>query len=115
MLFLVSKAWLASPWSTKELHLAHRLNKRLFGVMIEKIPIGELPAEATSRWQVVRLASGPEHQVVGVTMQVTGEDVHVRIFARRTAAHDQSAAGRAHASLFQMAAQDRPHSGASAH
>ena len=30
VLFLVSKAWLASVWCRKELNLAHRLNKRLF-------------------------------------------------------------------------------------
>ncbi len=29
VIFLVSRAWLASAWCLKELHLAHRLNKRL--------------------------------------------------------------------------------------
>ena len=34
VLFLVSKAWLASRWCMNELNLARRLNKRLFGVLI---------------------------------------------------------------------------------
>jgi hypothetical protein len=34
VLFLVSKAWLASVWCRKELNLAHHLNKRLFGVLM---------------------------------------------------------------------------------
>jgi TIR domain len=47
VLFLVSEAWLASDWCVKEFHLAQRLNKRLFGVLIEDIPIDRLPAELT--------------------------------------------------------------------
>ena len=42
VLFLVSKAWLASVWCRKELNLAHHLNKRLFGVLIEDLPVGDL-------------------------------------------------------------------------
>ena len=45
VLFLVSKAWLGSGWCRKEFNLAHRLNKRLFGVLIEDLPVGELPEE----------------------------------------------------------------------
>ena len=33
VLFLVSKNWLASRWCLKEFNLAHRLGKRLFGVL----------------------------------------------------------------------------------
>ena len=47
VLFLISKAWLGSGWCRKELNLAHRLNKRLFGVLIEDIAVGELPADLT--------------------------------------------------------------------
>jgi hypothetical protein len=43
VLFLVSKAWLASGWCLKEFNLAHKLNKRLFGVLIEDIS-GRRPA-----------------------------------------------------------------------
>jgi hypothetical protein len=47
VLFLVSKAWLASVWCRKE---------RLFGVLIEDLPVGELPEDLTGTWQIVRLA-----------------------------------------------------------
>jgi hypothetical protein len=39
VLFLVSHAWLGSRWCLKELNLAHRLNNRVFGVLIEDIPL----------------------------------------------------------------------------
>jgi hypothetical protein len=61
VLFLVSEAWLASGWCLKEFHLAHRLNKRLFGVLIEDLPIARLPAELTGTWQLVPLVSGRSH------------------------------------------------------
>jgi TIR domain len=44
VLFLVSRAWLDSRWCLKEFNLAQRLNKRLFGVLIEAIPVADLPA-----------------------------------------------------------------------
>jgi hypothetical protein len=43
VLFLVSRAWLASGWCLREFNLAHRLNKRLFGLLIEDIPMSDLP------------------------------------------------------------------------
>jgi hypothetical protein len=39
VLFLVSSAWIASEWCRRELNLAHRLNKRMFGLLIEELPI----------------------------------------------------------------------------
>lgn len=36
VLFLISRAWLSSRWCMNELTLARRLNKRLFGVLIEE-------------------------------------------------------------------------------
>src|ERR1700731_672119 len=53
VLFLVSRAWLDSRWCLKEFNLARRLNKRLFGVLIEAIPGADLPADLTGTWQVV--------------------------------------------------------------
>ena len=35
VLLLISKAWLGSAWCKNELNLARRLNKRLFGILIE--------------------------------------------------------------------------------
>src|SRR5262245_41853265 len=52
VLFLISKAWLGSAWCKNELNLARRLNKRLFGILIEeglavavrsRPPVGPLP------------------------------------------------------------------------
>src|SRR3982074_84300 len=42
VLFLVAKAWIASGWCRKELSLAHRLNKRLFGVLIEDLSVEDI-------------------------------------------------------------------------
>ena len=40
VLFLVSRAWLASRWCLREFNLARRLNKRLFAAAIEAMPLG---------------------------------------------------------------------------
>ena len=53
VLFLVSRAWLASDWCQREFNLAYRLNKQLFGVIIEEIPTSQLPVNLTSTWQAV--------------------------------------------------------------
>ncbi|SDR51307.1 WD40 repeat [Paraburkholderia fungorum] len=76
VLFLVSRAWLDSDWCMKEFNLASRLNKRLFGVLIEDIPIRELPATLTGTWQVVPLASGHDHIMLSDILPGTHEEVH---------------------------------------
>src|SRR5262245_62577911 len=43
VLFLISRHWLESRWCLKEFNLARKLNKRLFGALIESIPLSELP------------------------------------------------------------------------
>jgi TIR domain len=74
VLFLISKAWLGSGWCKNELNLARRLNKRLFGILIEEgLAIGDLPAEVTSKWQVINLAAGGDHEQFPVTLPITGE------------------------------------------
>src|SRR5215472_14285052 len=61
VLFLISKAWLGSAWCKNELNLARRLNKRLFGILIEEgLAVGDLPADVTSKWQVMNLAARPQ-------------------------------------------------------
>ena len=77
VLFLISRDWLKSRWCLKEFNLARRLNKRLFGVLIEAIPIADLPADLTGAWQVVDLASGQDHRMFRVTLPRTQEEVHV--------------------------------------
>jgi len=81
VLFLVSKAWLSSGWCRKEFHLAHHLNKRLFALLIEDFPVGELPEELTGTWQVVHLASGRDHVMLVGVLPVTHEEVHVTLSA----------------------------------
>ena len=77
VLFLISKKWLDSRWCLNELNLARRLNKRLFGVLVEAIPVADLPVDLTSSWQVVDLASGQDHAMLRVILPRTHEEVHV--------------------------------------
>src|SRR6202047_4680180 len=77
VLFLVSRAWLASRWCLKEFHLARKLNKRLFGVLVEAVPVAELPEDLTGTWQLVDLASGFDHALLQVTMPRSHEEAHV--------------------------------------
>jgi WD40 repeat protein len=76
VLLLVSRAWLDSEWCQKELSLAHKLDKRLFGVLIEKFEPAELPPDL-STWQVVDLASGRDHRQFRVTLPRTQQESHV--------------------------------------
>jgi WD40 repeat protein len=77
VLFLVSRAWLSSDWCLKEFNLAHRLNKRLFGLLIEDIPIGDLPATLTGTWQMVPLASGRDHIMLRAVLPGSHDESHV--------------------------------------
>jgi hypothetical protein len=79
--FLVSRAWLDSPWCRRELSLAHRLNKQLFGVLIEDIPKTDLPAELKNTWQLVNLAAGRDHEMFRVTLPHSGDEVYVTFSA----------------------------------
>ena len=81
VLFLVSKAWLASVWCRRELNLAHHLNKRLFGILIEDLPVSELPEDLTGTWQIVRLAAGRDHVMLRVVLPITHEEAHVTFSA----------------------------------
>lgn len=77
VLFLLSKAWLQSEWCRRELALAHHLNKQLFGVLLEDLPLEDVPKDLALSWQLVRLGSGRDHVVLRVTLPVTHEEVHV--------------------------------------
>jgi hypothetical protein len=76
VLFLVSRAWLNSGWCLKEFNLAHRLNKRLFGVLIEDLPVADLPVNLTNTWQLVRLATGRDHLMLRVVLPITRDEAH---------------------------------------
>lgn len=102
VLFLISKAWLASRWCEKELTLARRLNKRLFGVLIEEgLALSDLPSDVASHWQVVNLATGRDHQQFRVTLPGTGAEEHVTL-SREGLARLKAGLQRAglHASYF---------------
>src|SRR6201992_478339 len=77
VLFLVSRAWLASDWCLKEFNLAHRLHKRLFGLLIEEIPIADVPATRTGSWELVPLASGRDHIMMRVVLPGAQDEAHV--------------------------------------
>ena len=64
-----------STWRTS-------LNKRLFGVLIEDLAVGELPEDLTGTWQIVRLAAGRDHVMLRAVLPITHEEVHVP-FRRR--------------------------------
>ncbi|MHC2332850.1 nSTAND1 domain-containing NTPase [Bradyrhizobium sp. USDA 4454] len=81
VLFLVSRAWLDSDWCLKEFNLAYRLNKRLFGVLIEEIPLADLPANLRSTWQSVQLSAGRDHIMLRTTLPVSGQEAHVTFSA----------------------------------
>ena len=77
VLFLVSKAWLGSRWCLKEFNLAHRLHKRLFGVLIEDLTIEEIPKDLSGDWQLVHLASGRDHVMLHAVVPITHQDAYV--------------------------------------
>jgi len=64
VIFLVSPEWRASEWCVAEFLLAKNLNKRIFGVIIDPIPLERLPVEMTGEWQLVDLTAGKrDHKV----------------------------------------------------
>ena len=77
VLFLLSKAWLVSEWCGKELNLARRLNKRLFGILIEDLPDVEVPSDLTDEWQIISLASGTDGVTLDALTPTTHKEVHV--------------------------------------
>jgi formylglycine-generating enzyme required for sulfatase activity len=77
VLCLVSRDWLASSWCRKECDLAHRLNKRIFGLLIEPIARNELPSELTETWQLVQLWSGRDHLPIRAVLPITHDEVNV--------------------------------------
>ncbi|MER8842904.1 TIR domain-containing protein [Mesorhizobium sp. M0913] len=58
VIFLISQPWLASQWCHEELALAHKLNKRLFGILIDTVDVAGVPARLRDEWQLIDLESG---------------------------------------------------------
>ena len=66
VLFLVSEDWLASKWCGDEYQLASQLNKKLFALLIDDIPLDRLPGGLAAQWQVVRLRGEPAERFLTV-------------------------------------------------
>jgi WD40 repeat protein len=81
VLCIVSKPWLASRWCLRELNLAHRLGKRLLGVLVEDLSVDDLPADLAGTWQIVRLASGRDHVILRPILPISGQEAHVTFSA----------------------------------
>lgn len=76
VVFVVSRAWLSSRWCLKEFNLAFRLSKRMFALLVEDIPVAELPPDLTANWQIVRLHAGVDHEPLRVSLP-NGHEEHV--------------------------------------
>ncbi|MCA0424108.1 MAG: toll/interleukin-1 receptor domain-containing protein, partial [Proteobacteria bacterium] len=55
VLFVVTRNWLGSGWCLKEFHLAEKLNKRMFMLLVDGLKVPDLPPELTAEWQLVDL------------------------------------------------------------
>ncbi|MGD1036459.1 MAG: SUMF1/EgtB/PvdO family nonheme iron enzyme [Roseiarcus sp.] len=77
VLFVVSRDWLASGWCLEEFRLADKLNKRMFGLLIDGLAIADLPPEIARDWQLVDLASGRDHAAFRAVTPDGGKERHV--------------------------------------
>jgi hypothetical protein len=62
VVFLISPAWRDSRWCLAEFLLAKQLGKRIFGVLVQPMPLATLPVEMTAEWQLCDLAGGGEQR-----------------------------------------------------
>ena len=77
VLFVVSRGWLASSWCHKEFHLAGKLNKRMFGLLVDGLAVADLPPEIAGDWQLVDLAAGRDHATFRAVTPDGGAEQHV--------------------------------------
>ncbi|MEZ2330762.1 TIR domain-containing protein, partial [Mesorhizobium sp. RCC_202] len=77
VIFLISRAWLGSDWCTREYRLADKLNKRMFGVLIEEMPFEDVSADMRRDLQLVSLAGGRDHRTFCATMPDGSREEHV--------------------------------------
>ena len=57
VIFLVSQVWRNSKFCFAKFYQAKNLGKRIFGVIVEPIPLSQLPEQMTAEWQVCDLAN----------------------------------------------------------
>ena len=77
VLFLVSRAWLGSEWCRDEFRLVRHLRKRVFGILIEDIAPGDLPAVMTRESQLVSIAAAGETKTFSVVLPRMSQTVEV--------------------------------------
>jgi Tol biopolymer transport system component len=80
ILFLVSRTWLDSEPCRREFNHGRRLNKRMFGVLIEDLAVADLPSELTDTWQLVNLAVGTDGRLFKAILP-NGTQTHVTFSA----------------------------------
>jgi hypothetical protein len=82
VLFLISRAWLASEWCLEEFNLARHKNKALLGAIIARnVLTADLPDRLKGTWQVVDLAAGRDHRTYQVNLPLTHETAQVSFSA----------------------------------
>lgn len=79
VIFLVSSTWLDSKWCLAEFLLAKQLGKKIFGVLIDDIPIAELPHELTGEWQLCDLVKGDTYATFDVERKPFVTLCHVQL------------------------------------
>ena len=84
VLCLLSRPWLDSRWCLREYMWAQRLNKQLFGVLIDHLDPSDVPSDLTGTWQLVDLASGLDHRTFAVTLPKTHQQCEVELLRRRS-------------------------------
>jgi WD40 repeat protein len=94
VLFLVSEVWLASKWCGDEYQLASRLNKKLFALLIDDIPLDRLPGGLTAQWQVVHLKGEPAERFLTVHPRTQHQSpVHIAEMALKSLKRGLTKAG----------------------
>jgi formylglycine-generating enzyme required for sulfatase activity len=77
VLFLISTAWLASKWCLAEFLLAKTLHKRIFGLVIEPVPLERVPVEM-AEWQMCQLIGADPLRTFDVPINGKQESIAFR-------------------------------------
>jgi len=78
VLFLVSPAWISSKWCLAEFLLAKTLHKRIFGLVVEPVPLDRVPTEMTAEWQLCQLIGADPLRTFDVSSGAERETVAFR-------------------------------------
>jgi WD40 repeat protein len=79
VLFLISPDWLASKWCLAEFLLAKTLHKRIFGIIVEPVPLAQIPSEMTSESQLCELVGEDSFRTFDVDFGQSQEQVSFRV------------------------------------